>query len=239
MNANPILLQKKYARIVELFASKKKISIDKALGIFYHSVVYQLMRDGISDMHCMSDSYLEKELEKEMKDFSNQKIKEYAKPNKTLKDCKETLELLKEEKERSNPYILLGRVFELYKQGAKEEHADWYFFKYLESLKIEDHYTFSVGETEITVPVDVFTPFVEIETEGRVINPQWHLMIAYYAYIDAMYNHNDNEYAKKIKTMPGHPTGKFGIRCKSLKKWMEEAFGKHQKGKQNGEKSGF
>ena len=85
----------------------------------------------------------------------------------------------------------------------------------------------------------VFTPFVEIETEGRVINPQWHLMIAYYAYIDAMYNHNDNEYAKKIKTMPGHPTGKFGIRCKSLKKWMEEAFGKHQKGKQNGEKSGF
>ncbi len=221
MNANPILLQKKYARIVELFASKKKISIDKALGIFYHSEVYQLMRDGISDMHCMSDSYLEKELEKEMKDFSNQKIKEYAKPNKTLKDCKETLELLKEEKERSNPYILLGRVFELYKQGAK------------------DHYTFSVGETEITVPVDVFTPFVEIETEGRVINPQWHLMIAYYAYIDAMYNHNDNEYAKKIKTMPGHPTGKFGIRCKSLKKWMEEAFGKHQKGKQNGEKSGF
>ena len=65
MNANPILLQKKYARIVELFASKKKISIDKALGIFYHSEVYQLMRDGISDMHCMSDSYLEKELEME------------------------------------------------------------------------------------------------------------------------------------------------------------------------------
>ena len=65
MNANPILLQKKYARIVELIASKKKISIDKALGIFYHSEVYQLMRDGISDMHCMSDSYLEKELEME------------------------------------------------------------------------------------------------------------------------------------------------------------------------------
>ena len=49
MNANPILLQKKYARIVELFARKKKISIYKSLGIFYHSEVYQLMRDGISD----------------------------------------------------------------------------------------------------------------------------------------------------------------------------------------------
>ena len=65
MNANPILLQKKYARIVELFARKKKISIDKALGIFYHSEVYQLMRDGISDMHCMSDAYLADELEQE------------------------------------------------------------------------------------------------------------------------------------------------------------------------------
>ena len=65
MNANPILLQKKYARIVELFARKKNLSIDKAVGIFYHSAVYQFMRDGISDMHCMSDSYLEKELEME------------------------------------------------------------------------------------------------------------------------------------------------------------------------------
>ena len=65
MNANPILLQKKYARIVELFAKEKNISIDKALEIFYHSEVYQLMRDGISYMHCMSDSYLKEELEME------------------------------------------------------------------------------------------------------------------------------------------------------------------------------
>ena len=65
MNANPILLQKKCARIVELFAKEKNISIDKALEIFYHSEVYQLMRDGISDMHCMSDSYLKEELEME------------------------------------------------------------------------------------------------------------------------------------------------------------------------------
>lgn len=49
-------------------------------------------------------------------------------------------------------------------------------------------------------------------------------MISYYAYIDAMYNHNDNEYAVKIKEMPGHPSGNFGIRCKSVKQWKEEAF---------------
>ena len=29
---------------------------------FYYSKVYQLMRDGVSDMHCMSDAYLVEEL---------------------------------------------------------------------------------------------------------------------------------------------------------------------------------
>ena len=44
MNANPILLQKKYVRIVELFAEKMGISVETALGIFYHSQLYQLIR---------------------------------------------------------------------------------------------------------------------------------------------------------------------------------------------------
>lgn len=63
MNANPILLQKKYVRIVELFAEKMGISVKTALGIFYHSQLYQLISEGISDMHCMSDGYLVEELE--------------------------------------------------------------------------------------------------------------------------------------------------------------------------------
>ena len=67
MRANPILLQKKYVRIVELFAKRMNISVDKALEIFYHSEVYQLIRDGVSDMHCMSDNYLAEELELEYK----------------------------------------------------------------------------------------------------------------------------------------------------------------------------
>lgn len=33
--------------------------------LFYHSQVYQLIRDGVSDMHCMSDGYLAEELEQE------------------------------------------------------------------------------------------------------------------------------------------------------------------------------
>ena len=62
MNANPILLQKKYARVVELFAKEIGISLDDALRFFYNSYVYTLMKNGISDMHCMSDGYLADEL---------------------------------------------------------------------------------------------------------------------------------------------------------------------------------
>ena len=62
MNANPILLQKKYARVVELFAEENDLSLDEALDFFYQSKLYQLMREGISDMHCMSDRYLSGDL---------------------------------------------------------------------------------------------------------------------------------------------------------------------------------
>lgn len=65
MTANPILLQKKYSRIIEQFAKKQGISLDDALKFFYHSEVYPLLRDGVSDMHCMSDAYLVEELERE------------------------------------------------------------------------------------------------------------------------------------------------------------------------------
>ena len=65
MKANPILLQKKYSRVIECFARQQEISLDAALDFFYHSQVYQLIRDGVSDMHCMSDAYLAEELKQE------------------------------------------------------------------------------------------------------------------------------------------------------------------------------
>lgn len=67
MNANPILLQKKYARVVELYAKENAISLEKALDVFYRSELYKLMSEGVSDMHCMSDEYLVRELEEEIK----------------------------------------------------------------------------------------------------------------------------------------------------------------------------
>ena len=65
MIANPILLQKKCSRVIECFAKQQGLSLDAALDFFYHSEVYQLIRDGVSDMHCMSDAYLADELELE------------------------------------------------------------------------------------------------------------------------------------------------------------------------------
>ena len=65
MTANPILLQKKYSRVIECFAKQQGFSLDTALDFFYHSETYQLIRDGVSDMHCMGDAYLAEELEQE------------------------------------------------------------------------------------------------------------------------------------------------------------------------------
>lgn len=62
------MLQKKYSRIIERFAKQQDISLDAALDFFYRSEIYQLIRDGVSDMHCMSDAYLADELEQEYAD---------------------------------------------------------------------------------------------------------------------------------------------------------------------------
>lgn len=65
MEANPILLQKKYARVIEKFAEVAQISNREALDFFYASETYQNMREGISDMHCRSELYLAEELQTE------------------------------------------------------------------------------------------------------------------------------------------------------------------------------
>ena len=65
MNAHPVLLQKKYTRVISLFASENNLSLDEALDFFYRSETGQLIREGVSDLHCMSDAYLSQELREE------------------------------------------------------------------------------------------------------------------------------------------------------------------------------
>lgn len=72
MTANPILLQKKYSRVVACYADLKGITLDRALDLFYRSSIYQMMRDGVSDLHCMSDAYLAQELDQELEERNSQ-----------------------------------------------------------------------------------------------------------------------------------------------------------------------
>ncbi len=65
MMANKNLLRMKFARVIEAYAARMGCSLDEALDKFYRSQTYELMRDGVSDMHCMSDSYLVDELVEE------------------------------------------------------------------------------------------------------------------------------------------------------------------------------
>ena len=62
MQANPILLQRKYARIVKLFAEQTGLTFEQALAFFYDSKTFELMSEGVADMHCRSDEYLAEEL---------------------------------------------------------------------------------------------------------------------------------------------------------------------------------
>ncbi|MCM1136747.1 MAG: DUF3791 domain-containing protein [Clostridium sp.] len=71
MRAEPLILQMKYADIIQLFAERENISLDEALSFFYHSATYQLLKDGVSDMHCMSDGYLAEEISMEYENPMN------------------------------------------------------------------------------------------------------------------------------------------------------------------------
>lgn len=62
MEANKTILQMKYARIVAIFAKESDMTLEDALAFFYDSDTYDLISNGVADMHCRSDEYLAEEL---------------------------------------------------------------------------------------------------------------------------------------------------------------------------------
>jgi hypothetical protein len=68
MKANKYLLRRKYPRIIARLAEQRGIPLREAMNIFYRSLTYREMSEGISDMHCRSDEYLVEELCREMDD---------------------------------------------------------------------------------------------------------------------------------------------------------------------------
>lgn len=73
MDAKQTILQVKYARIIKDLADKLGISFEKAMEDFYHSDTFQMLQNGIADLHCRSDKYIVDEycLEKEGRDNQN------------------------------------------------------------------------------------------------------------------------------------------------------------------------
>ena len=65
MKANRTVLRMKYGRIVEQFAKENGFDNEKALGMFYDSTTWDLMSEGVSDFHCLSDKYLIDNLNRE------------------------------------------------------------------------------------------------------------------------------------------------------------------------------
>ena len=58
MDDRQIVLQMKYARIIEGIANVLGITREGAMRQFYHSVTFQMIQEGIADLHCRSDLYL-------------------------------------------------------------------------------------------------------------------------------------------------------------------------------------
>lgn len=67
MEANKTILQMKYARIVPIFAEQTGITLEAALDFFYTSSIYQMMNEGIADLHCRSDGFLANLVKEEWK----------------------------------------------------------------------------------------------------------------------------------------------------------------------------
>ena len=65
MEANRIILDMKYARIIEILAQRLNITLEEAMDFFYNSSVFELIDKGVADMHCRSDQYLADEIIKE------------------------------------------------------------------------------------------------------------------------------------------------------------------------------
>lgn len=52
------VLQLKYARIIAAIAKYAGMSLEDAMDVFYNSSMFQLLQEGVADLHCRSDEYL-------------------------------------------------------------------------------------------------------------------------------------------------------------------------------------
>lgn len=125
-----------------------------------------------------------------------------------LKECKETLEKLDNEREKNNPYIELANDFKELSNNINYEcrcKDNKHFYLYLSSLKDKNRYRFPIDKNNsIEVEIDLLNPFVEIDGE-EYIDPRWHFLVSWHAFLDAAWNHPEDENADKIKGIRSKP----------------------------------
>lgn len=59
---------------LSLLCETESYYLGENFRFFYHSELYKLMSEGVSDMHCRSDQYLVEELEEEIQMFLNKTL---------------------------------------------------------------------------------------------------------------------------------------------------------------------
>ncbi len=57
-----IVMDAKYARIITQISQMYGITLEKATDIFYNSETFELIQEGVADLHCRSDKYLATEI---------------------------------------------------------------------------------------------------------------------------------------------------------------------------------
>ncbi len=62
MEANRIILDMKYARVINILADRLGLSLEEAMDLFYNSPLFELIDKGTADLHCRSDQYLAEEI---------------------------------------------------------------------------------------------------------------------------------------------------------------------------------
>jgi len=66
-----IILDRKIARIIELYSMLYDVSLEEATDIYYNSVTSQLIEEGVADLHCRSDKYLAALIQDEYMDIAS------------------------------------------------------------------------------------------------------------------------------------------------------------------------
>ena len=62
MDANKILLQSLYKKIIIEFSRVTGKDLEESMDYFYNSITYELISNGVGDMHCRGVKYLTDEL---------------------------------------------------------------------------------------------------------------------------------------------------------------------------------